>query len=105
MGTRENMSRFWANADDEESDDSDKSEDEQRGATGLERNFAYAVSDSDSEDEVKRKVVSKKEKYTEDLKEAVRKLNNDIKIADWKSVVESFADVQSRTEKAEKTQK
>ena len=60
----------------------------QRGATGLERGFAYAMSDSDSEDEVKRKVVSKKEKYTEDLKEAVRKLNNDIKISDWKSVME-----------------
>ena len=56
------------------------------GATGLERNFAYAVSDSDSEEETKRKVVSKKDKYTEELREAVRKLNNFIKISDWKSV-------------------
>lgn len=46
------------------------------------------MSDSESDEDVKRKVVSKKDKYTEDLKESVRKLNNDIKINDWKSVVE-----------------
>lgn len=56
------------------------------GATGLERGFAYAVSDSDSDEEVKRKVVSKKDKYTDDLKDSLKKLNNFIKISDWKSV-------------------
>ena len=56
------------------------------GATGLERGFGYAVSDSDSDDEVKRKVVSKKDKYTDELKDSVKKLNNFIKISDWKSV-------------------
>jgi len=97
--------RFWADADEESEEESNSGgeEEEQRGATGLERNFAYAVSDSESDDEVKRKVVSKKEKYTEDLKDALRKLHNFIKISDWKSVVDTFADVQSRTDKANKT--
>ena len=35
---------------------------------------------------MKRKVVSKKDKYTEDLKDSLKKLNNFIKISDWKSV-------------------
>ena len=60
----------------------------QRGATGLERGFAYAVSDSESEEETKRKVVSRKEKYTADLDASMRRLKNDIKINDWKSVVD-----------------
>ncbi len=36
---------------------------------------------------MKRKVVSKRDKYTADLVEVVKKLKNDIKINDWKSVV------------------
>jgi len=96
------MSRFWAE-EGSTSEDEDEDQQPQSAATGLTRNTAYAMSDSDSEEDVRRKVVSKRDKYTADLEEGIKKLKNHLKIDDWKSVAESWADVQARAERAEKT--
>lgn len=92
------MSKFYAGSSGSESD-SDVSIQETQAKAQTANQFYDSSSD---EDNVKRKVVSEKEKRFGELKGNVQKLNNSVKINDYGKCLDDFNDLTKNIDKAKK---
>ena len=92
------MSKFYAGSSGSESD-SDVSIQETQNKAQTAQQFYDSSSDDDN---VKRKVVSEKEKRFGELKGNVQKLNNSVKINDYGKCLDDFNDLTKNIDKAKK---
>lgn len=98
------MSRFWnaaSSSEDEKDDVSQSSEEVQPVIKPVDRKFAaaYDESDSDSEDEV-RVVKSQKDRAWDSIRDGITKIKNARRNADWPLIQDEFNNVNKMIEKA-----